>query len=131
VSMDGGEVNVEQEVVQAAEARAAALAAGDATLLAALLHADFRWTSHTGDAFDRDSYIDANTAGATVWRSQTLHDPEVVIAGDAAVLRCVVTDEIHTENGPQVFRMPMTQVWVRTGSGWACLAGHAGPRMLT
>lgn len=123
-------MTVEQQVLEVAEARAAALAAGDAARLEDLLHVDFRWTSHTGEQFDRDSYIDSNTAGTTVWRSQTLDDPEVVVAGTAAVLHCVVADEIHTANGPQVFRMPMTQVWVLNDSGWTCLAGHAGPLQL-
>lgn len=71
-------MSVEQQVLEASEARAAALAAGDAARLEALLHVDFRWTSHTGERFDRDSYIDSNTAGTTVWRSQTLDDSEVV-----------------------------------------------------
>lgn len=124
-------MNAEQQVVEAAEARAAALAAGDAARLEALLHVDFSWTSHTGERFDRDAYVAANTGGTTVWRSQQLDDPALVVVGTTAVLHCVVTDEIHTADGPQVFRMPMTQVWVLAESGWTCLAGHAGPRLPT
>lgn len=47
----------------------------------------------------------------------------------AAVLRTTVTDVIDTRDGPQTFRMPMTQFWVSGDSGWQCLAGHAGPRL--
>ena len=46
-----------------------------------------------------------------------------------AVLRCQVVDRFDRGHGPEEFRMPMTQVWVRHDDGrWVCLAGHAGPR---
>lgn len=121
-------MNAAEVVLQAAIARAAALAAGDAAGLTDLLHVEFRWTSHTGEDFDRAAYIDSNTGGGTVWKMQDLGDPSIIVAGDAAVLRTVVTDIIDTPAGPQTFRMPMTQCWVRTRSKWRCLAGHAGPR---
>lgn len=118
-----------QEVMRAVEARASALAAGDAHRLSALLHGDFRWTSHTGGAFDRSEYVRRNTGGDVVWRSQHLSSAEVVVVGDTAVLHAEVTDEVVSDAGePETFRMPMTQVWVRVDSRWTCLAGHAGPR---
>ena len=116
------------QVLQAAQTRAAALAVGDASRLGELLHDDFRWTSHTGESFDRASYLESNAGGRTRWRSQDLGDAEVLVVGDAAVLRAVVTDTIDRADGTETYRMPMTQFWVRTGSGWRCLAGH-GPRL--
>lgn len=62
---------------------------------------------------------------------QELGEAEVVVAADTAVLRTVVTDTVERGDGVEVFRMPMTQVWVRSGGGWRCLAGHAGPRLTT
>ena len=116
-----------EQVRETAIARAAALAAGDEARLDELLHADFRWTSHTGEDLDRAAYIESNTGGRTVWQKQCLGDPTVVVVGDAAVLRTVVTDTIDTAIGSQTHQMPMTQFWVRTVLGWKCLAGHAGP----
>lgn len=116
-------------VLTAARARAAALAAGDADRLASLLHPHFRWTSHLGRIFDRAQYVEANTGAGTVWRAQTLEDPEVVVVGDTGVLRAVVDDDVMGPEGPVRHRMPMTQVWVRSGDRWLCLAGHAGPRL--
>ena len=61
---------------------------------------------------------------------QTLGASEVVIVGETAVLLTVVTDvvvDVDEKNAD--FRMPMTQVWVRTRGTWRCLAGHAGPRL--
>jgi hypothetical protein len=117
------------QVRAAAAARAVALASGDAARLTELLHIDFRWTSHTGEDFDRAAYIEANTGGRTVWQKQDLGDPDVAVVGDAAVLRTVVIDTIDAATGSETFRMPMTQFWVRAGPGWTCLAGHAGPRL--
>lgn len=122
-------MNAEQQVVAAAEDRASALAAGDAERLAGLLHAGFRWTSHTGETYTRSEYVRRNTKGHTVWRSQLLNGIEVVVVGDTAVLYAEVTDEVlGEEDAPETFRMPMTQVWVRQEGDWVCLAGHAGPR---
>ena len=118
-----------REVISAAEQRAAALAAGDGKRLSVLLHDAFRWTSHVGDIYSRAEYIRRNTEGGTVWRSQQLSRPEVVVVGGTAVLYAEVTDVVLSEDDDtETFRMPMTQVWVRTTSGWKCLAGHAGPR---
>lgn len=120
-------MDTRQQVVRAAEARASALAEGDADQLAQLLHTDFRWTAHTGDVFTRDDYIRRNTAGQVRWRSQELRNVQVTIAGEVAVLLAEVTDVVGAGDEPETFRMPVTQVWVRQDGRWRCLAGHAGP----
>ena len=123
-------MDASSQVIAAALARASALAAGDADRLTDLLHPDFRWTTHTGETLTRNQYVDRNTTGHTVWQSQDLADPVVDVVGDAAVLHAVVTDVVLTEAGEaEAFRMPVTQVWVRTDDRWTCLAGHAGPRL--
>jgi hypothetical protein len=48
------------------------IVAGDADRLRALLHPRFHWTSHTGERFNRDQYVEANTSGSNQWHSQTL-----------------------------------------------------------
>jgi ketosteroid isomerase-like protein len=120
------------QVLAAAHARASALVAGDAAALTSLLHPDFSWVSHRGDAFDRDRYVAANTApGGVRWGAQILEQAQVHVVGDAAVLRCTVTDVITGADGREVrARMWMTQTWTRDETtGWVCLAGHAGPRL--
>jgi hypothetical protein len=122
-------MDAEQEVMAAAQERASALAAGDAERLSAVLHGDFRWTSHVGVTYSRSEYISRNTKGDTVWRSQRLSSPEVVVVGDTAVLYAEVTDVVLSGvDETETFQMPMTQVWVRLNRSWKCLAGHAGPR---
>jgi hypothetical protein len=116
------------EVISAAQARAAALAAGEVDRLREMLHADFRWVSHAGERYDRESYVASNAHGANGWSEQHLTDINVVAHEQTAVLRCTVVDTIDGGHGPREFRMPMTQVWIRRDGRWLCLAGHAGAR---
>jgi ketosteroid isomerase-like protein len=120
---------VQGEVLAAARRRAAALADGDHDRLAELLHPDFRWTSHTGERFDRAAYLRSNTGARNHWSTQQLVDAEVMVHEGTAVLRCLAVDVVDRGRGAEEFRMPMTQVWVRRDGGWVCLAGHAGPRL--
>jgi len=121
-------VDTARQVIQAAQARAAALADADSGSLEALLHEHFRWTTHVGETYGRLEYIRRNTEGHTVWRSQALIDPDVVVVGDTAVLCAEVKDVVVKDGREITFRMPVTQVWVREDDAWKCLAGHAGPR---
>lgn len=115
------------DVLDAAHARAAALVAGDAAALRSLLHPDLRWTTHRGDVLDREGYIAANTGGALQWKGQSLDGAEVVVAGDTAVLVATVVDVVERDGAAQMFRLRLTQTWVRADGRWQCLAGHAGP----
>lgn len=115
------------DVLAAAQARAAALVAGDAVALRSLLHPHVRWTTHRGDVLDREHYIAANTGGPLHWKGQSLEDVEVVVAGDSAVLVATVVDVVERDGATQTFRLRLTQTWVRADGRWQCLAGHAGP----
>jgi hypothetical protein len=119
-------VSNHDEVLAAAQARAAALAAADAAALRDLLHPAFGWLSHRGEAFDRDTYIAANTSpSATRWREQRLDEVHVVVVEATAILRAIATDTVITAEGEHSLRMPMTQTWVRDSGRWRCVAGHA------
>ncbi len=122
-------VDSAEQVRRAAASRADALAAADAERLEDLLHEEFRWTSHVGETYSREEYVRRNTAGPTVWRSQELLDVHVVVVGDTAVLHARAVDVVVKDGADVSFRMPVTQVWVREGSDWKNLAGHAGPRL--
>jgi alpha-D-ribose 1-methylphosphonate 5-triphosphate diphosphatase PhnM len=122
-------VVVEDDVLAAVHSRARALAQQDDSALRQLLHPAFVWTSHTGDVFDRDAYIRANTRGPTRWHGQRFEDPVVIVVGCTAVMCCMAIDDVDTGGGRRDHRMPMTQTWVLERGRWRCLAGHAGPRM--
>jgi hypothetical protein len=119
-------MNQADEVLLLAEARARALVIGEPDRLRRLLHPEFRWTSHRGERFDRESYVLTNTRDVQ-WVKQRLEDPEVTVVADTAVLLCTAHDTLVRQGLEQSFRMPVTQVWVRSYRSWVLLAGHAGP----
>ncbi len=117
------------DVLTAALARAAALAAQDEAALRRLMHPEFVWTSHRGHRLDLEAYLEANCRGSLTWHSQRLVDPSVVVVGDTAVISSEVVDDVDPGSGIIRFTMPMTQTWVRVDRAWLLLAGHAGPRL--
>lgn len=121
----------QDDVLTAVTRRAEALARRDGPELLSLLHPQFVWTSHTGELFDRDRYVDANVGGSIVWLRQDITDTNVCVVADTAVVRCRVTDVVNTGVGLRAFVMPVTQTWLRNDQGWLCLAGHAGPLIST
>ena len=117
-----------QEVLAAAERRAAALVARDADLLLEIMHPSLQWTTFTGEVLTREQYVAGNTRGDLRWRSQYLAEPRVVVVGDTAVLTASVTDTVTRDGRDRTFTLRLTQTWVRDPRGWRCLAGHAGAR---
>jgi ketosteroid isomerase-like protein len=64
--------------------------------------------------------------------SQRLDDVDVQVAEDrVAVLTARVVDVVVRDGQRRTFGMRLTQTWLRTGDGWVCLAGHAGPTSVT
>lgn len=122
-------MSVEDEVCEAVQGRAAALAAGVPAGLTRVLHPQFWWTSHRGETFDRDAYVRANTGGGLRWLAQVVEQVDVVVVGDTGVARRVVSDQVQVDGEQRSYRMPVTQTWVRALGGWVCLAGHAGPAL--
>jgi hypothetical protein len=118
-----------REVLEAAQARARALADGDGAALWALLHPHFVWTSHRAERFDRRMYVEANTANGIIWHHQDLRGVDVRVVGDTAVLCATVVDDVTILDTRASYEMPVTQTWVHSSQGWQCLAGHAGPRL--
>ena len=116
----------EQEVLAAAQQRAAALVGGDVGELRRLMHPQMRWTTRLGAILDRETYIAGNTNGSLVWRAQRLETPVVTVFGKTAVLTAVVIDEVEEGGRRQTFRLRLTQTWMRSGGEWRCISGHAG-----
>ena len=117
-------------VIAHANRRSAALVARDTAALVELMHPRLRWTTHTGRVLRRDEYVEANTHGELRWLAQRMEDVAVEVFCDAAVLTALVIDEVRRGDGvPETFILSLTLGWIRTGGGWTCVSGHAGPRI--
>ena len=62
----------EENVIDAAEQRALALASADVEELRRLMHPKLQWTTHRGDVLDRDTYLAGNTDGSLSGMSSAL-----------------------------------------------------------
>ncbi len=120
-------MSARDEVLEASARRSAALVARDAAALRELHHPDLRFTTPGGDVRDLDAYIAGNTEGDLVWRAQRLVEPDVVVAGDTAVVTGAVEDEFERAGEPGAHTMQLTLVWLRSDGAWRVLAVHAGP----
>jgi hypothetical protein len=89
------------------------------------MHPSLRWTTHLGEVLDRETYIRSNTESSLVWRSQLLHDVDVTIMENVAVLTAVAEDAVERGGRPVVHKMRLTQVWLRETDNWVLIAGHA------
>jgi hypothetical protein len=124
-----GKVDTATEVLEAARSRATAMTTGDPQELRKLLHPQFRWFTHTGEGFDRESFVRSNTGGTSRGTREELSDVHVIAHERTAVLRCQVVDAVDQGAGVEELHLPMTQVWIRDDDRWVCLAGHAGPSL--
>ena len=116
-------------MIACADRRSAALVAGDSAGLAEIMHPRLRWTTHTGRVLRRDEYVASNTQGDIRWLGQRMEDVEVEVFDDTAVLTALVTDDVRRGDGvSETLVMRLTLAWIRTGGGWRCVSGHAGPR---
>jgi ketosteroid isomerase-like protein len=116
----------EDQVLDAARRRSAALVARDVVALKALHHPAFRFTNPRGEMKDRDAFL----SGLLVWRSQRLADAHVTVVGDTAVLTAIAHDEFERDGIPAQHASRLTLTFVRdAGMRWIVLAGHAGPAL--
>ena len=120
----------EDEVLDVARRRSAALVARDEQALTALHHPAFRFTTPRSDVRDRAQYVEGNIGGRLVWRAQRLEDTHVTIVDDTAILSAVAHDEFERDGTAQAHAMRLTLTFVRdAGTRWIALAGHAGPAL--
>ena len=119
-------MSARDDVLAASARRSAALVARDREALLALLHPDLRWTLPSGEVRDLERYVAGNTAGALVWRDQTMSDVDVVVVGDTAVLTALVHDEYERAGVAGAHDVRLTLTWVREDGAWRVLAGHSG-----
>ena len=116
-----------EEVLEAARARARALAERDWAAVEAALHPDFVYTNAQGIRIGRDQYLAFVRDGPLRWREQRLEDARVVVSGATAVLTARVIDDVEVDGEPYELRFATTQTYVREAGGWRYLAGQTGP----
>jgi hypothetical protein len=112
----------EAEVAAAVEAYRKALLASDRKQFEALCADQMTYGHSSGRVQTKKEFIDEATNGKTVWKSITLTDQTVQLAGDNAMARCVFTGENQSDGKTNTPKFGLLTVWVKHSSTWRLLA---------
>lgn len=115
----------EAAVNQAIEALRKAMIAGDRAQLEALV-ADQLSYGHSGGVVEtKQQFVDIVASKKTVYKSITLSDASVVVAGTNAIARHVFAVEFEADGKPGTAKVGVMQVWTKQGASWKLLARQA------
>ncbi len=118
---------VAEHVESIARERSRALVARDIATLERILAPQFVYTNASGVLTDKQAYLARVGTPRVQWISQELSDVQVRVVGDTAVLTAAVHDRATFDGEPLDARFRSTFVYVRSASGWICVAGHTSP----
>lgn len=115
----------EAAVNQAIEALRKAMLAGDRAQLEALV-ADQLSYGHSGGAVEtKQQFVDVVASKKTVYKTITLSDASVVVAGTNAIARHTFAVEFEADGKPGTAKVGVMQVWQKQGASWKLLARQA------
>ncbi|MCO6415722.1 nuclear transport factor 2 family protein [Siccirubricoccus sp. KC 17139] len=115
----------QQAVARAVDALTAAMLQPDRAKLEALTVAGLSYGHSAGKIENRQQFIDALVNKTSVFRSITLQDQSISVAGNNAIVRHLLVGETMTNNQPAPVRIGVMQVWTKEGSDWKLLARQA------
>jgi hypothetical protein len=116
------------DVLAAVQRRSDALVTKDIAALQTLHHPDFLYVNSHGEVLDRDDFLDRYVRPGDVrWTSQTISEPQGVLADTTAVVTFLAHDiaQLGDYRLDQTFRTIHTWIWA--DDGWRCLGGHSSP----
>lgn len=115
----------ETAVNQAIEALRQAMLAADKAKLEALV-ADQLSYGHSGGVIEtKAQFVDVIASKKTSYKSITLSDATVTVAGSNAIARHVFAAETEANGKPGTAKVGVLQVWQKQGTTWKLLARQA------
>ena len=115
----------EAAVAKAVDDLNKAMIAADKAKLEALT-ADQPSYGHSGGRIEtKKEFVDVVAGKKTTYKSITLSDPTVTVAGDNAIHRHVFSAEFEIDGKPNTAKVGVMQVWHKSGGTWKLLARQA------
>lgn len=112
----------EAAVAQAVEALRTAMLAADKAKLEALV-ADQLSYGHSGGVIQtKTQFVDVIAGKQTVYKTITLSDSAITIAGSNAIVRDVFSTEFENDGKPGTAKIGELQVWAKQDGRWKLLA---------
>lgn len=115
----------EAAVSQAVEAHRKAMVDVDRERLAELTADKLSYGHSAGKVETKAEFIDAVASKKTIFKTITLENPSVVVAGNMAIARHIFVSELETDGKPGSVRIGVLQVWTKESGGWKLLARQA------
>ena len=115
----------EAAVARAVEDLRAAMVEADRGRLDALTEPRLSYGHSAGAVEDKAQFIEVIASGRTDYKSITLSDQTVAVAGDLAVVRHVFATDFEGGGRPASARVGVMQVWRRRDGEWRLLARQA------
>jgi ketosteroid isomerase-like protein len=115
----------EAAVNQAVEAHRKAMVDVNRERLAELTADKLSYGHSAGKVESKAEFIDAVASKKTIFKTITLENPSVVVAGNSAIARHIFVSDLETDGKPGSVKIGVLQVWTREGGGWKLLARQA------
>ena len=115
----------EAAVAEAIEKLRAAMLAADRSQLDALTAPQLSYGHSAGAVESKAQFIDVVAGKRTVYKTITLSDQSISMAGDNAIARHVFSTDFESGGNPASSRVGVMQVWQKQGGQWRLLARQA------
>jgi hypothetical protein len=102
-----------------------AMMAADKAKLDALLSDQLSYGHSAGRLETKAIFMDVVAGKKTIYKSITLTDPTVAVAGNNAIVRHTMAVETETDGKPSSAKVGVLQVWVKDGGAWKLLGRQA------
>ena len=112
-------------VTQAVEKLRAAMISADRSQLEALTAPQLSYGHSAGVVESRAQFLDVVAGKRTVYKTITLSDQNLTMAGDNAIVRHVFSTDFESDGKPSSSRVGVMQVWQKQGGQWRLLARQA------
>jgi ketosteroid isomerase-like protein len=120
-----GAAEDEAAVKKAVDDLTKAMLAADKAALDALVSDKLSYGHSGGKVEDKAEFVSVIAGKKTVYKSITLSEPTVSVAGDAAIARHIFATDYESDGKPGTAKIGVLQVWVKDGGSWKLLARQA------
>lgn len=102
-----------------------AMMAADKAKLEALVSDQLSYGHSSGKVETKAEFVGVVAGKKTIYKSITLSDPTVSVAGNNAIARHTFAAEVEVDGKPSSPKIGVLQVWVKDGGAWKLLARQA------
>jgi ketosteroid isomerase-like protein len=115
----------EAAVGAAVEALTKAMLQADRAELERLTADRLSYGHSSGLVESKSQFVDVIASRKTIYKSITLSEPSIVVAGDNAIVRHIFSNTSETNGKTASISVGILQVWQRQAGGWRLLARQA------